>query len=144
MRYCYNCNKITSGEPVYCNFCGRSYNVKRCGRGHINPRSAEACSQCGSRDLSTPQPKTPFWVPVVEFLVSLIPGVLLGIVSILSVLIAIRALLERPDMLCFFAMLLIALGILWSVWAKLPSWLRTAVYRMLKRKRDGQDRTGGH
>ena len=144
MKYCYNCNKITSGEPLYCNFCARSYSVKLCNRGHVNPRNAEACSQCGSRDLSTPQPRTPFWVPVVEYLLSLVPGVFLSIASIVTVLIGLRELLRRPDLLFAFVMLLIALGILWWMWSQLPSWFRTAIYKMLKRKRDGNDRKGGH
>jgi hypothetical protein len=40
MRYCLSCRKITTGDPTYCNFCGKSYDVKLCGRGHINIRLA--------------------------------------------------------------------------------------------------------
>lgn len=54
MRYCRNCRKFTAGAPLYCQFCGRSYGVKLCPRGHRNPRASNACSECGSRDLSTP------------------------------------------------------------------------------------------
>jgi len=143
MKYCYNCNRITAGEPLYCNFCGRSYNVKLCPRAHANPRSAEACSQCGSRDLSTPQPRTPFWVPVVECLLSLVPGLFLCIASFVTILLAIRELLRRPNMLFAFAMLLIALGLLWWMWSQLPAWFRTVIYKMLKRRRDGDGRKGG-
>jgi RNA polymerase subunit RPABC4/transcription elongation factor Spt4 len=57
MRYCSNCKKLTAGKPPYCNFCGRSYGVRLCPRGHNNPRAAEACSECGSMELSTPAPK---------------------------------------------------------------------------------------
>ena len=57
MRYCSNCKKLTSGKPPYCNHCGRSYGVRLCPRGHKNPRAAEACSECGSMELSTPAPK---------------------------------------------------------------------------------------
>jgi len=56
MRYCSNCKKLTAGKPPYCNFCGRSYGVRLCPRGHKNPRAAEACSECGSMELSTPAP----------------------------------------------------------------------------------------
>src|SRR2546427_7721468 len=59
MKYCYECGCTTAGEPLFCNFCGRSYAAKLCPKLHVNPRLAEACSQCGSRDLSTPQPKVP-------------------------------------------------------------------------------------
>jgi hypothetical protein len=144
MKYCYNCNRITPGEPLYCNFCGRSYNVKLCPRAHVNPRNAEACSQCGNRDLSTPQPRTPWWSPIIEFLVSLVPGLFLTIASVVTVIVAVQALLQRPDLLFAFLMLLIALGILWWIWSQLPAWFRTAVYKLMKRKRNGNGRRGGH
>ena len=68
MKYCYECGRMTGGEPRYCQFCGRTYDVKLCPRRHENPRFAEVCSQCGSRELSTPQPKvSPVW-RVLEFL----------------------------------------------------------------------------
>jgi hypothetical protein len=63
MKYCHHCGRLTSGEPMFCQFCGRSYDVKLCPRLHANPRWAEVCSQCGSRELSTPQPKVSFWNP---------------------------------------------------------------------------------
>lgn len=140
MRYCYFCNHLTTGKPLFCNYCGRSYNVKLCPRLHANPRSAQACSQCGSRDLSTPQPRVPLWVPVVEFLVSLIPGLVLAVVSALVIGFSVVQLLRSPRMLFAFVMLGFALGVLWWVWSKLPSWFRSAIYRMLKRKRDGDER----
>jgi RNA polymerase subunit RPABC4/transcription elongation factor Spt4 len=58
MRFCNNCKKITAGKPPFCNFCARSYNVKLCPRGHTNPRAANACSICGSTELSTPAPQS--------------------------------------------------------------------------------------
>jgi hypothetical protein len=140
VRYCYNCNHLTTGKPLFCGHCGRTYNVKLCPRLHTNPRSAEVCSQCGSRDLSTPQPRVPLWVPVVEFLVSVIPGVVLTVVSVLLVVLFIAQLLHSPRMLFAFVMLAIALGILWWVWSELPSWFRSAIYWILKRKRDGDER----
>lgn len=143
MKYCYNCGKITPGEPLFCNFCGRSYNVKLCPRMHPNPRTAEACSQCGSRDLSTPQPKVPLWAPVLQFFLSLIPGVILTVLSILVIAIAIHELLSSPRLMTSLVFLLIALGILWWIWSHIPKWFRSAIYRMLKRKRDGGSHRSG-
>jgi hypothetical protein len=57
MKYCYECGHVTAGEPLFCQFCGHTYDVKLCPRMHANPRFAEVCSQCGSRDFSIPQPK---------------------------------------------------------------------------------------
>jgi hypothetical protein len=136
MRYCYNCNHITVGNPLFCNACGKSYNVKLCPRLHTNPRTAEVCSQCGSRDLSTPQPRVPLWVPIAELLLSLVPGIVLAVVSIVAFVGVLIAILRNPQMLVALIFLGFALGILWWAWSKLPLWFRSAVYRLLKRRRE--------
>lgn len=140
MRYCYYCNQITTGKPLFCNHCGRSYNVKLCPRLHANPRSAEVCSQCGSRDLSTPQPRVPLWVPIVEFLLSLAPGLVLAAITAGVIGFIVVELVRNTQMLLPILFLGAALGVLWWVWSQLPSWLRTAIYRMLKRRREGNER----
>lgn len=140
MKYCYNCDRITAGDPLFCNFCGRSYNVKLCPRRHPNPRTAQACSQCGSRDLSTPQPRVPWWAPVLQFVLSGVPGCLLAVVSILGILLVLRALLTNPDALVALALPFAALVVLWWMWGQIPAWFRKAIYRILKRKRNGDDR----
>ncbi len=140
MKYCYNCNRITAGEPLFCNFCGRSYNVKLCPRLHANPRNAEACSQCGSRDLSTPQPKVPLWAPIAQFLLSLVPGLILAVLSAAAIGFFVTGLARRPDTLISAVLLLITLGFLWWVWSQLPAWFRRAIHNLLKRRREGRDR----
>ncbi len=143
MKYCYNCNRITPGEPLFCNQCGRSFSVKLCPRMHPNPRNAEACSQCGSRDLSTPQPKVPLWAPVLQFFLSLVPGIILGTLSILAVALFIRTLAHNHRMLGSLIFLFLALAVLWWIWSHIPKWFRTAIYKMLRRKRDGGRGRGG-
>src|SRR5438552_3410484 len=76
MKYCYQCGRITAGEPVFCQSCGRSFDVKLCSRLHVNPRYAEVCSHCGSRELSTPQPKVPFSWKVLGFVLRITTGLL--------------------------------------------------------------------
>lgn len=142
MKYCYNCDRITPGEPLFCNFCGRSYDVKLCPRRHVNPRTAEACSQCGSRDLSTPQPRRPPWVTPLGFVLSVVPGALLTIVSVLVLLAAIAAVLQHPDMIVSLVLLAIPFGILWGMWTQVPSWFRTRIYQFLKRRRERHDGGG--
>jgi hypothetical protein len=137
-RYCYNCNKITVGEPLFCNFCGRSYNVKLCPRLHPNPRISSICSQCGSRELSTPQPKVPVWVPILEFLLRMIPGAALAALSITAVALFILAILTRPALLLSTALLLAALGFLWWVWSQIPASFRRAIHYLLARRREGR------
>jgi RNA polymerase subunit RPABC4/transcription elongation factor Spt4 len=143
MKYCYNCNRITAGEPLFCNFCGRSYNMKLCPRRHPNPRNAEACSQCGSRDLSTPQPKVPLWAPILEFCLSLIPGLALAALSIGLVALILRAIFENPHLLFAAALLAVSLGFLWRMWSQIPLWFRKAISNLLRRRREGERRGSG-
>ncbi|MGH9611788.1 MAG: hypothetical protein ACRD4P_01760 [Bryobacteraceae bacterium] len=144
MKYCYNCNRITPGEPLFCSSCGRSYNVKLCPRLHPNPRTAEVCSRCGSRDLSTPQPRVPWWAPVLEFVLTLIPGVFLTVASVVIGLLVIVTLAQRPEMLLSAFFLFIAIGILWAMWAELPAWLRTFSYKLLRRRRQRDEGGRSH
>jgi hypothetical protein len=137
MNYCYNCGHITPGEPLYCNYCGRSYDVKLCPRHHPNPRSADVCSQCGSRELSTPQPKVPVMWKLLAIIIRLGLGLFLFYVT-LSFLVAVAKTTEFQQGLVAFALLLIAL---WLVWSKLPDWLQDILRNLVKRKRrDDGDR----
>lgn len=141
MRYCYECNKVTHGKPLFCNFCGRSYNVKLCPRLHVNGRKAQACSLCGSRDLSTPAPKPPFWIAVAAWALSLLPGALLALISLLFVLALIHELVVKPRMLLGFVFLGFALTVLWAMWTRLPLALRQFIRkRLLDRDKEGRSR----
>jgi RNA polymerase subunit RPABC4/transcription elongation factor Spt4 len=131
MRYCYNCNRITNGEPLFCQFCGRSYSVKLCPRLHKNPRNAQICSQCGSRELSTPAPKAPLWIAAAAYLATVIPGILLVLISILFLGALIHQLLTNPRILLGFAFLALALTVLWAMWTKLPLAVRQFIRRMI-------------
>lgn len=137
MRYCWNCNRITHGEPLFCNFCGRSYDEKLCPRHHVNPRHAEACSQCGSRDLSTPQPRVPAWAGFVEFVLTSIPGVALIVVTVMLVASILLAFIEEPRMVIVLALLLVPVAILWNIWSRFPTWFRSHISELFRRRRDG-------
>ena len=56
MRRCTSCFRFHPGSPTYCSYCGRSFDVRICSRGHRNPRGVRFCSECGSSELSTPAP----------------------------------------------------------------------------------------
>jgi hypothetical protein len=140
MKYCYQCGRVTAGKPLYCNSCGRSYNVKLCPRKHANPRSAEVCSECGSRDLSTPQPRVPVNIRLMALLLSLFPGGLLVAVSLLIAIVLIHELLSNPQWLLALVPLVIAVAVLAWIWSELPLWFRNLVRRLLRRKRkDGHE-----
>src|SRR5579871_3599705 len=130
MKYCFNCDRITPGKPLFCSFCARSYDVKLCPRRHVNPRNAEACSQCGSRDLSTPQPRRPPWVMPLGFLLSIVPGIFLTVSSVIVSVAALIAIAQQTGMIVSLILLAIPFGILWGMWSQIPSFFRNWVYRL--------------
>jgi Flp pilus assembly protein TadB len=109
---------------------------------HPNPRRAEVCSRCGSRDFSTPQPLRPIWSPVLGLLLSAIPGFFLVLASVALVLFFLVTVLSNPSALLSFIFIGIALAILWGMWSQIPNWFRRAIYSFLKRLRDGGERGG--
>lgn len=135
MTYCYNCGHMTAGEPLFCSKCGRTYDVKLCPRLHPNPRSAEVCSKCGSRELSTPQPKIPLSLKLLAILVRLGLGLLLFYGTVrLGIALLQTAQVQRA--LVAIGMLL---GCLWWMWSKLPDWFQEAIRSFWTDKRRRRD-----
>ena len=130
MKYCFQCGKLTAGEPLFCGTCGRTYDVKLCPRLHVNPRGAEVCSKCGSRELSTPQPKIPMSLRLLAILVRLSLGLLLFYAS-LSLVIALVSTPQVQRALVAFGALL---GCLWWLWSKLPDWFQEAIRSFWKNR----------
>ena len=135
MKYCYQCGKMTAGEPLYCGTCGRTYDQKLCPRAHVNPRGAEVCSKCGSRELSTPQPKIPMSLRLLAILVRLGLGLLLFYASISLVV----ALVRTPEVQRTLVAFGILLAVLWWLWSKLPDWFQEAIRSFWKRRRQRDD-----
>jgi len=135
MKYCYQCGKMTAGEPLYCGTCGRTYDVKLCPRSHVNPRGAEVCSKCGSRELSTPQPKVPMSLRLLALLVRLGLGLLLFYAS-LSLVVDLLRTREVQQVLVVFGILLSGL---WWLWSKLPDWFQEAIRSFWKNRRQNDD-----
>jgi hypothetical protein len=130
MTYCYNCGHMTAGEPLFCSKCGRTYDVKLCPRLHPNPRGAEVCSKCGSRELSTPQPKIPMSLKLLAILVRLGLGLLLFYGTVrLGIALLQTAQVQRA--LVAIGMLL---GCLWWMWSKLPDWFQEAIRSFWKNR----------
>jgi len=136
MKYCYQCGRISSGQPLFCMFCGRSYDVKLCPRHHVNPRYADCCSQCGSRELSTPQPKVSFFWRVLEVLLRILFGVFLVVLSIT----VLEELLRSPVVQAGLVILGLLLAALWAMWAMLPDWIRRLAHRLIRRKQEHHER----
>lgn len=66
MRYCPYCRRWNAGRPQLCNYCGRSWHVRLCRRGHANPYDAEYCGACGSADLTDTAGPRPLWIWLVR------------------------------------------------------------------------------
>jgi hypothetical protein len=144
MKYCFNCNRVTTGDPLFCNFCGRSYNVKLCPKRHVNPRSAESCSQCGSRDLSTPQPKVPVLGRILVVVVTVALQTLILTLGFLLALMVLKAVLSNTNVIAALVGIGIMLALLWWMWMQLPLWMRKSMHRLLRgkdkdRKRHGEE-----
>jgi len=136
MKYCYECGHITPGDPLFCQSCARTYNVKLCPRRHVNPRWADVCSQCGSRELSTPQPKVSIGWRLLEWLMRVVLGALLTFLTVAVVVAILAKALKTPQVQMGIVALAILIGLLCWMWSQLPQWLRDFVRMSLRRKRD--------
>ena len=137
--YCYECGHTTGGRPLFCNFCGRSYDVKLCPRLHVNPRMAEACSRCGSRNLSLSQPRVPFLWRALGVTLLLITGGCLTAVSCAFAFQVQKSLAVRGELSSELVVHGLMLALLWGLWSSLPDCLRIVIRRLLKR-RSGENR----
>jgi predicted acyltransferase len=71
----------------------------------------------------------------VAFLLSLFPGLLLVLVSILVAALLVRELFANPQWVLALIFLGIACGILAWIWTEIPLWFRKIVRRLLGRDR---------
>lgn len=135
MMFCYYCSKITPGDPLFCSSCGRSYDKKLCPRLHPNPRSAEVCSKCGSRELSTPQPKVPFGWKFLEWLLRGFISILILALALMLVLGFIAVLFQSQAGQNGSIVVGMLLFVLAWVWSKLPEWVRKFIRNRFKKSR---------
>ncbi|MFL6388928.1 MAG: hypothetical protein ACJ71U_15710 [Terriglobales bacterium] len=140
MKYCYECGRMTPGDPLYCNYCGRSYDLKLCPRHHPNTRIAELCSQCGSRELSTPQPKVSIRWRILEWLTRMLVAALLTVLSAIFLFEFLIAVLQSSAGRGAVILLTVLLGLLWWLWTLLPDWFRKLVKRSFERRRRSDER----
>jgi len=133
MRFCNQCHRITAGEPLFCNFCGRTYNLKLCPHRHPNPRNAEICSECGSRELSMPHRRVPLWLASLLVVLSRLPGLLLFAVTVLFAIAFVQMLVTDQRLMFQFMLVALLLGFLWFLYMHLPAFLRQLLHRLFRR-----------
>jgi hypothetical protein len=136
MKYCYNCGRINAGDPLFCTTCGRTFDKKLCPRHHPNPRSADVCSRCGSKDLSTPQPKVAIGWKFLEWLLKVALGCACAFLALFFVLGILRDLLGSPVVQSGLLVIGGLLFLLAWMWAKLPGWFRNFVRKQLRKRRN--------
>ena len=136
MKFCYACRHTTGGEPLFCNSCGCSFDVKLCPKLHMNPRLAEACSHCGSRDLSTPQPRVPLHWRLLAFLAQFISAIFLALLTLPVLLEFLNGLFSNTQIHHSQVILILLLAVLWSIWSILPDCFRRAICRSMKRRQE--------
>ena len=124
MRYCHNCHRITAGKPLFCSNCACTYHLKLCPRLHVNPRAAQVCSQCGSRDLSTPHPKIPVLLRPFVLLLDAGPGVVILVLLCVWMVFYIRQLVNDPNGLLPLMLVALGLGLLFYGWMRIHRWRR--------------------
>jgi hypothetical protein len=133
MRYCHNCHKTTTGEPMFCHFCGFTYDAKLCPAHHINPRWAMVCSQCGSRDFSMPAPPVPLWLKPLLLAASLLPGLVLAGLLVLVAIGVFHEVLTNQAIQGQLVAAILVLALLWWLYLQLPHFIQN-MFRSLWRK----------
>lgn len=134
MKFCYQCGHMTAGEPLFCNFCGRSYDLKLCPRLHMNPRHAEVCSKCGSRDFSTPQPKASFERRFLAGILHVGVYAALAVCGAVLVIGGLAELFRTPAFSDGLVVIGLALIALWILWGVTPHWVRKLIHKLIARK----------
>jgi hypothetical protein len=76
---------------------------------------------------------------ILLFFLSVIPGLVLSLFSIVAVAFFIRHFLNAPDMLLALTILQLILGVLWWGWTEIPLFFREGIHKMLQRRRDGEE-----
>lgn len=135
MRYCFSCRRLTAGAPLFCSHCGNTYDVRLCPRLHVSPRTARVCSQCGSHDLSTPQPRRSLISHAAYALLARLPGIVLLLLSIWLLLAFVSQLLTNQQVQAELFALLLMLGVGWWAYTQLPAPIRQGVSRLVRRRR---------
>lgn len=80
-----------------------------------------------------PAPRIPFWLKPLLFLLTLIPGIILIVLTLLFSLAFLRQLLTNPNMLFQLMLVGLVLGLAWYVWMQLPGFVRKALHKAISK-----------
>src|SRR6266446_1817459 len=119
MRRCTSCFRFHPGRPTFCSYCGRSFDVRICSRGHRNPRGVQFCAECGSADLSTPAPPASFLHHLSGFVLYVFSALTIALIVITAVLAVINS-IDWSALTGPLASLVLMLGFLYWTTTLLP------------------------
>ena len=126
MRFCLYCKRISVGHPVFCEYCGHSFENRICRNcRHMNPIEALACRRCGGTNFSDPAGPLPSWMILVKwsfwiFIILLLVGL-------------VKSLLLNFELVASFVVIL---GFFYLAYSFLPEPGQGLVRRMLKAMKD--------
>lgn len=95
MKYCSFCKRISPGQPVHCQYCGRTFGVRICHHcREANPREALVCRNCGSAELSETSKPLPYWMVFIKvlfwiFILTLIIGIIRNLELLLTLFVVL-------------------------------------------------------
>lgn len=119
MKYCRSCRRLTIGAPLFCGKCGRSYRVRFCPKLHRNPVTASVCSQCGSKELSSPHQAASALARGAAVL-GLIIGMLFVAGTLFYLVQFIRQLLAEPDSILPAMLVGLGIALAWLLFVSAP------------------------
>ena len=126
MRFCLHCQRLNPGHPVFCQFCGHSFEFRICrGCRHLNPPEVLACRQCGGRDFSEPAGLPPLWMVALKWSC--------WILLILLLVGLVKFLFLNFELVASFVVIL---GFFYLAYSFLPEPGQGLVKRMLKAMKD--------
>ena len=143
MRYCTGCSRFSTGDPLFCTNCGRTFSVRLCPRLHVNPRDAAVCAECGSRELTQPQPRVSLPTGLALRALRYLPPALLMLLSVWVAFAFVTVLLTNADVQGDLLFLLLLAGMGWLLYTHLPPGMRQATrwgWRAVKKVTRGRRR----
>lgn len=130
MKYCPHCRRFNPGSPIICHFCGHTWYVRLCPRGHENPSSAQYCGECGSTDLSETAGRRPWLLIAFKIFLWLLVGLL-----VYSAFISLGNVSKSNFLDKMFSVVIAPCLLLLSLWfllSFLPAGIGQSVRRMMK------------
>ena len=125
---------------MFCTSCGRSFDVRLCPRLHVNPRGAQVCAQCGSRDLSQPQQRGSWLSRLSSWGLSWLSGAVLMLLSIALFVAFLEEVLTNQQVQGELIGLLMLLAVGWWIYMQIPGPIKRVVQRGLRGRRSNGEK----